>query len=1142
MPTSSNPFVPPSGAAFNIALQGPVGPPGPQGPQGAASTVPGPQGDTGPTGPVGPTGPTGSTGETGATGSTGATGPIGPTGPQGPQGIIEDAPDDGIIYGRSDADWVPVAALDVALPGTEDPLMDGVAAPGDSSAYAREDHIHPSDTSRVAKTGDVMSGDLTITKGTPVVTVNDTSGALAEFRYMRNSARRWIMRMGNEAEGGSNTGSNLQFTPVSDAGSLLTPAFWLDRATGNATLSGNVGIGSPAAGYNLRISKASTGAATVFGVGLNTAVQSDVTTAINGFHSTLTTQAATFTLPAMTHFAAVQGALGAGSTVTSQYGFFVHSGLIGATSNYGFGGLIPAGANRWNLFMSGTADNYMAGSLGIGTTSSLATRNLSIGKNITGGTTAYGTFSFGTVQSDVTASASMFSTFPATQAATFTLGQLFHFSASQGTIGASSTVTTQFGFSAAATLIGAATNYGFYGAIPAGTNNWNLYLNGTAPNYMAGSLGIGTTSIADRNLGISKNITGGTSAYSVVSNGIAQSDVTAAATHFHVTLNTQAAAFTVGNLSGFNVTGGTIGAGSTVTNLFGYSAASTLTGGTNNYGFWGGIPAGTGRWNFYASGTANNYMAGALGIGQTSLTDRTLGISKAWTGATTYSSVYATGTIQSDVTLQAFTFRSQPATAVAAFTLPQLFHYSADFITIGAGSTVTSQYGFAAGSGLTTATNNFGFHGNISAATGRWNFYGGGSARNHMLGALSIGALTDPGTGGLHVEGPANFVGAVTAPTPTAGDNDTSVATTAFVTTAVAASAASSSALYYNGMQINGGFEVSQELGTTGTATHAKYFCDNWKTYIWGGVLPLAATVSAKNSAIVNGFPCHADIAVTTALATLDASDTLYIMQAIEGFRIAKLAWGTANAQPITIGFWIKHDRAGVYGGTVRNVPNTYTYAFTYTQNVANTAEYKVINIPGPAVGVWVSNNTSGLSLSLAAAIGSAYTAPSTNSWVAGNFVGAPGAINAASTLGSTRFTGVVVLPGTHTITAAQSSLLMRPYDEELPLCQRYYWQVTGVGAGNPGAFAAGGFFNTGLGLAYIKYPQTMRANPTFSMEGSVRALANNATYGVTAVASSGTDLYQTRLDLTVSGAVVGHGFIVDAASAATRLKFDARL
>jgi hypothetical protein len=37
--------------------------------------------------------------------------------------------------------------------------------------------------------------------------------------------------------------------------------------------------------------------------------------------------------------------------------------MTGATNNYAFYGDLPSGANRWNLFMSGTAANYLASGL-----------------------------------------------------------------------------------------------------------------------------------------------------------------------------------------------------------------------------------------------------------------------------------------------------------------------------------------------------------------------------------------------------------------------------------------------------------------------------------------------------------------------------------------------------------------------------------------------------------------------------------------------------------------------------------------------------------------------------------------------------------------------------------------------------------
>jgi hypothetical protein len=133
-----------------------------------------------------------------------------------------------------------------------------------------------------------------------------------------------------------------------------------------------------------------------------------------------------------------------------------------------------------------------------------------------------------------------------------------------------------------------------------------------------GALGIGATPTGtNANLYISKNITGGTTSYGANNTGTIQSDVTTAAEIYHSNVNTQASAFTLSNLRHFQANQGTIGAGSTITNQFGYTAGSTLTGATNNYGFYGNIASGANRWNFYANGTALNYFNGRVLMGST---------------------------------------------------------------------------------------------------------------------------------------------------------------------------------------------------------------------------------------------------------------------------------------------------------------------------------------------------------------------------------------------------------------------------------------------------------------------------------------------------------------------------------------------
>jgi len=104
----------------------------------------------------------------------------------------------------------------------------------------------------------------------------------------------------------------------------------------------------------------------------------------------------------------------------------------------------------------------------------------------------------GTAPSGTTTLLAGFNSFPATAAASFTCAEVAHFNAAGLTIGAGSTVTTQVGFKASSFLTGGTNNYGFLSEIASGSNRWNFYAAGTAQNYFAGDVGIGTATIGDR--------------------------------------------------------------------------------------------------------------------------------------------------------------------------------------------------------------------------------------------------------------------------------------------------------------------------------------------------------------------------------------------------------------------------------------------------------------------------------------------------------------------------------------------------------------------------------------------------------------------------------------------------------------------
>ena len=132
--------------------------------------------------------------------------------------------------------------------------------------------------------------------------------------------------------------------------------------------TGNVGFGSaPSASFNLSVTGSLTGAASASGMRNIPVVQSGVTGTAQYFVTNGGTAAAAFTCSSLHHYVAIQGTIGAGSTVTTQRGFLADSTLTGATTNYGFVGNIAAsGTSRYNFYAGGTAPNHFTGNTTFG--------------------------------------------------------------------------------------------------------------------------------------------------------------------------------------------------------------------------------------------------------------------------------------------------------------------------------------------------------------------------------------------------------------------------------------------------------------------------------------------------------------------------------------------------------------------------------------------------------------------------------------------------------------------------------------------------------------------------------------------------------------------------------------------------------
>jgi hypothetical protein len=136
--------------------------------------------------------------------------------------------------------------------------------------------------------------------------------------------------------------------------------------------------------------------------------------------------------------------------------------------------------------------------------------------------------------------------------------------------------------------------------------------------------------------------------------------------------------------------------------------------------------------------------------------------------------------------------------------------------------------------------------------------------------------------------------------------------------------------------------------------------------------------------------------------------------------------------------------------------------------------------------------------------------------------------------------TGVVVLPGIEGPTAAQSPLIMRPFDQELLTCQRYYRQYKG-----PADAVAWGQAYATTGAQVVCWFDEMRAAPTLTAVGLYNLTSANTTPlgvgSITGVASSPTSV--TANCAVASGLVAGDVTKLYVNGDATaRFKIDARL
>lgn len=266
------------------------------------------------------------------------------------------------------------------------------------------------------------------------------------------------------------------------------------------------------------------------------------------------------------------------------------------------------------------------------------------------------------------------------------------------------------------------------------------------------------------------------------------------------------------------------------------------------------------------------------------------------------------------------------------------------------------------------------------------------------------------------------------------------------------------STLGFKNRLLNGAMNLDQRHeGNVQDAVDNTYYLDRWLVISQSNFVPSQNLQIGRNFntyAPPSGFNNCLGVKVNHALS-IGTNDFFGIAQFIEGYDFQDFCWGTQQAKPITVSFWVRSSVNGVFGGVVSNNGQDKSQAFTYTISNPNTWEFKTITVQGCTSGTWDTTTNAGVRLYFGLGVGSRFTAAA-GSWTNSSLFSATGTTSLVTTLNADwSITGVQLEKG---VTAT-------PFEykqNELTLCQKFYEKgypagvVPGTAASSSNAPAVG--------------------------------------------------------------------------------------
>ena len=274
----------------------------------------------------------------------------------------------------------------------------------------------------------------------------------------------------------------------------------------------------------------------------------------------------------------------------------------------------------------------------------------------------------------------------------------------------------------------------------------------------------------------------------------------------------------------------------------------------------------------------------------------------------------------------------------------------------------------------------------------------------------------------------------------------------------------------FRNLIINGDMSIAQR-GTSFTSASG-YTLDR---YTWTDDSTSVFTITQSTDVPSGqGFATSMKFDCTTANTSLGSSDQIRQVQKIEAQNLQHLRYGTSSAKSVTLSFWVKSNKTGIYCATLSQEDDSFaSFTKEYTISSSNTWEKKTLTFDGDTGGVINNDNGAGIWLMFAFGAGSGRHITA-NQWNSSYGLSTSNQVNLAdSTSNELYLTGVQLEVGT-----SASDFEFLPHDVNLRRCQRYCF----VKADGAGALGMATYYTSSNMRASISFPATMRAAPTLNV------------------------------------------------------------